>query len=735
MSAPTPTPADATAPLRPGRWQPWRQWPRDTRDTLFQLLLIGWITLPHLGHLPLWCGALTALVLLWRAQIALRGASLPGRWTVVVVLGVAVALTLLTERTLLGREAGVTLLVVLLALKTLELRARRDAMVLFFLGFFLVLTNALYSQSLLTALAMLVATWGLLTALVLAHMPVGRPPLARAGRVALRSALLGLPVMAVVFVLFPRLGPLWGLPHDSVGRTGLSGSLRLGGVSELANDDSIAFRVRFDAPGGQAPALRADDLYFRGPVLSRFDGLEWSASVFATTRNPQRMPDLQVSGPPLGYELVLEPIRLPLLPLLEATPQRAGSAPVLPDWTVWQGTDLQWRTDRLVTERLRLRAEAHTRFQHGLAIDGAELDALRRLPEGYNPRVLAWARGVREQLAGADPRTLATAVMAQVRQGGYAYTLAPPPYGRDAIDEFWFDGKEGFCEHYATAFVTVMRAMGVPARVVTGYQGAEPPDADGWRIVRQSHAHAWAEYWQAGSGWLRADPTAAVAPERVRASRALPPRPGLVAGALRTMNPALADRLRRAWENLDNRWTLWVMGWSRTRQFDLLQHLGVPQPDTADLARALVLLLAGAASVGALWAWRDRHRQDPRQRLHGAVLHALQRAGVAARPHQPLRQLAAAVRARHDGPAAEAVAQALLTLEQLRYAPGPGPGLGPRPHGALRADERRAWRALRAAAARLPACAAPAQAVPSALATHVDHPATPVGDAPPPSRS
>ncbi|OYU74271.1 MAG: transglutaminase, partial [Burkholderiales bacterium PBB5] len=182
----------------------WRQWPRETRDTLFQLVLIAWIVVPHLGHLAGWCSTLTAVVLLWRAQLALTGGPLPSRWKVMALLAIAVGLTVWTERTLLGREAGVTLLVVLMGLKTLELRARRDAMVVFFLGFFLVLTDCLYSQSLLTALAMLIATWGLLTALVLANMPVGKPPLLRAGLLAARSAVLGLPLMAALFLLFPR---------------------------------------------------------------------------------------------------------------------------------------------------------------------------------------------------------------------------------------------------------------------------------------------------------------------------------------------------------------------------------------------------------------------------------------------------------------------------------------------------------------------------------------------------
>ena len=642
----------------------WRQWPRDTRDTLFQLLVIGWTLVPHLGHLPFWCGALTAVVLVWRALLALSNGPLPGRWKVMGVLVVAVGLTAWSERTLLGREAGVMMLVVLVALKTLELRARRDAMVVFFLGFFLALTHCLYSQSLLTALSMLVSTWGLLTALVLANMPVGRPPLRRAGAVAARSALLGLPLMAMLFLLFPRFGPLWGLPPDGVGRTGLSGSLRLGGVANLANDDTIAFRIRFD---GAAP--RPEALYFRGPVLSRFDGVEWQPSIFATARAAPRPLDLRTSGAPVHYEMLLEPIRLALLPMLEATPAPAGNAPMLVDWQPWLGHDLQWHTDRLVGERLRVRAQAWTRFEHGRQIEEDELSSMRSLPPGFNPRSIAWAQQVRARLGDADARTLAAALMAYVRQADFVYTLQPGSYGSDAIDEFWLDRREGFCEHYATSFVVLMRAMGVPARVVTGYQGAEPPDADGFRVVRQSHAHAWAEYWSPDAGWVRADPTAAVAPERVRASRSLPPQPGLVAGALNTMNPELASRLRRAWEQVDNRWNQWVMGYSRTRQFNLLRALGVESPDWADVARVMVIALSAVASAGALWAWHDRRRQDPWTRLHGRLCSRLRAAGVPAQPHHPPRTLAAMVRQRH-GTAGDALALLLDGLDQRRYAPG-----------------------------------------------------------------
>jgi transglutaminase-like putative cysteine protease len=653
----------ASGTLR-ARLSAWRQWPRETRDTLFQLALITWIVIPHLGHLAGWCAALTAVVLLWRAQLAITGGPLPGRWKVMALLAVAVGLTVWTERTLLGREAGVTLLVVLMGLKTLELRARRDAMVVFFLGFFLVLTDCLYSQSLLTALAMLIATWGLLTALVLANMPVGKPPLWRAGLLAARSALLGLPLMAALFLLFPRFGPLWGLPQDSGGRTGLSGTLRLGGVADLARDETIAFRVRFEGEGPPSEAL-----YFRGPVLSRFDGVEWLPSVFVGARNPNHTAELRTAGAPVRYEMMLEPIRLALLPLLEATPDDAASAPQLPDWTLWLGHDLQWHTDRLVGERLRFRAQAWPRFAHGQRTDEAELASLRQLPPGYNPRTIAWAQQMRAQLGDVDARTLAAALQAHIRQANYVYTLQPGSYGSDAIDEFWLDRRQGFCEHFATAWVVVMRALGVPARVVTGYQGAEEPDADGFRIVRQSHAHAWAEYWMAGAGWQRIDPTAAVAPERVRASRALQAQPGFVAGAFQNVNPALATQLRRAWELLDSRWNQWVMGYSRSRQFDLLRQLGVHQPDWADLAKALMGLLSAAALAGAAWAWLDKHRQDPWLRLQGRLARRLQQAGINAQPHHPPRTLAALVRQQH-GAAGEALARALETLDQQRYAPG-----------------------------------------------------------------
>ena len=290
-----------------------------------------------------------------------RNLRLPGRAPIAALLISAVLLTLWSEQSLFGKEAGVTMLVVLMSLKTLELRARRDALVVFFLGFFLVLTHFLYSQSLFTALAMLVSVWGLLTALVLAHMPVGKPSLRQAGALAARSALFGAPFMVALFILFPRIGPLWGMPQDALGRTGLSGTLRLGGVAEVANDDSIAFRVRPD----EGLVLQPESLYFRGPVLTRFDGVEWRRRVLVAPPGVSRVSEIvRTQGVGLRYEMTLEPIRLPLLPLLEITPNRPDAAPQLEGYTVTLRPDLQWQTDRIVTERVRFSARAWPRFEY-----------------------------------------------------------------------------------------------------------------------------------------------------------------------------------------------------------------------------------------------------------------------------------------------------------------------------------------------------------------------------------
>ncbi len=662
----------------PGGQRPAQRWsvgatlPRDTRDTLFLLAVIGWVAFMQVGHTPWWCTALTAGVLVWRTTLALRGLHLPG-WPVRVgLLGLTLAATFMTHSTLIGRDAGVTLIVVLLALKTLEMRARRDAFVVFFLAFFTLLTHFFYSQSLLTAAGILVALLGLLTALVNAHMPVGRPPLSQAARIAGGMALMGAPIMLVLFLLFPRLSPLWGMPgQDETGRSGLSGSMKVGQIAQLVLDDNIALRVRFEGrppPQGQ--------LYFRGPVLSSFDGSEWRALRSGFPQSMALPTDLRVSGEPVRYQVTMEPNRRPWLFVLEATPQ----GPEVPDNAVRMNNELQWFTQRPINTLVRYSAESYPTFRYGPQSQAVALQDQIALPGGFNPRTLALAQALRREHGTgpeATPR-LIDAVMNRLRTGGYSYTLEPGLYGQNTADEFWFDKREGFCEHIASSFVILMRALDIPARIVTGYQGGELNGVDGYWTVRQRDAHAWAEVWLQGQGWVRVDPTSAVAPGRVGSFERLRAPQGALAGAIGNFNPNLTAQLRAAWEAMNNSWNQWVLNYTQGRQLDLLKNLGFSSPSWTDLAYVLIGVVVLVSLLGAAWTLWERQQHDPWLRLLRRARTRLHKLGLESADHTPPRELALRVQQRWnhdnvDAGAAARLAQWLLRLEAQRYArPGSG---------------------------------------------------------------
>ena len=700
----------------------WHAPSREARDTVFMLALIGWTVMPHLFHLPLWVTGLSLGVLAWRGWLGWRQAPLPGRTAVMALLGLAAVLTFAGQQTIVSKDAGVTLLVVLMALKTLELRARRDALVVFFLGFFLVLTTFLYSQSILTALGTGLSVWGWLTALTLAHIPAGRPTIRQAATLAGRAALIGTPVMIALFVLFPRIGPLWP-SASATNRTGLSDHLELGSIAEVASDDSIAFRLRFDGPAPQP-----SQMYFRGPVLSETDGRDWRPQSLFDPRAGHvrglRTFGLQAQGRAVNYEVTLEPTQANWLPLLELTPPSmpAAGTPVNPA-TAGQGVqvldqadvqpladlDVQWRTRRPITQRVRLRATAHLE-DHIVGATAQDLREDLALPPAFFPRTRAWAaewlrthpgRGVPGGPIDADG--VVASVYDYIGTAGFTYTLAPGAYEADPVDEFWLNRKRGFCEHFATSFVVVLRAMGIPARLVTGYQGTDAQPADGWWIVRQSNAHAWAEYWNPQRGWVRADPTAAVAPDRIERGRAIQPAAGLVGNAFNTLSPGMVERLRTLREVMDNRWQQWVLGYNRNAQFDLLKKVGIGSPDTEDVSRVLVIVISAAAAFAAGVAWWDARRRTPGQRLARRLAKALAPLaahGVAPAAHESPGVLAGALRRRFGRPA-DALASRLEAMERARYGPAAAAGATP---------DAAAWRALRAAARALAATLAASEA-------------------------
>ena len=569
---------------------------------------------PHASHLPLWLTALAGLALLWRGWLWRQNERLPARWLLTALVLLAVAGIGWQFRTLLGRDSGVALLVLFMAMKPMEMHSRRDAIVVVMLGFFLLLTHYFYSQSIPTGLWLLSATGLLVATLIRVHG--GAQPL----RIVLRQAglmlLQAVPIMLAAFLLFPRVsGPLWGLPRDAYsGLTGLSDQMAPGSLNNLIQSGDIAFRVQFD---GKAPLQSR--LYWRGPVLERFDGLTWSAI-------PRRRPPASAT-PSIETQTGSPSIRY--VSTLEAHNQRwllALDLPVaIPDNSTLMST-FEVRSREPVVARTRFTFTSVTDFHAGLGETREMLQAALQLPPNKNPRSQALAATWRAEYE--SPEQIAAAALRNFREEAFFYTLQPPLLGQNTVDDFLFASRRGFCEHYASAFVFLMRAAGVPARVVTGYQGGEINPVDGYLTVRQSDAHAWAEIWIDGKGWQRVDPTAAVAPSRIERGigAALPandPLPALV-----RLDTDWLRNLRNRWEATNNAWNQWVLGYNPERQRDLLSRLGLHEPDWQKMTWALAMVCAVLLAIVTVWTLYQKRSGTPAQRAWLAYCDRLRRLGV-----------------------------------------------------------------------------------------------------------
>ncbi len=625
-------------------------------DMTALLVGLGIVIAPHALRAPLWVAALTLGMYAWRAAaVRLRGI-LPPSALLLAITALASLGVWLEFRALFGRTPGITLLVVFSGLKLLESRNQRDAAAVVFLTWFLAITNFLYTQSIVTALGMLAAVAASVAALVGFAAP------RRALRANLRTAGLllvqALPAAALLFVLFPRVqGPLWGLPQDAyAGLAGLSDSMAPGNISRLILSDAIAFRVEF---AGEPPRRRF--LYWRGPVLWDFDGRTWrlGAPGFAELETPKG------GSARYDYAVVLEPHNRNWLFALETPATLPPRARALDD-------------GRLVTlspVRQRMRYEMTSVIDAPPDPDEAPHNLRRalRLPPGFNPRATALALGWREtagSTAGSDAEVLARAVEF-FRRERLLYTTEPPLLGRDSVDEFLYDTRAGFCEHFSSAFVFLMRAAGVPARVVTGYQGGDPNPVDGKFTVRQSDAHAWAEVFLAGSGWTRADPTALAVPGRLEAGLERAVEASQLPLLLRPELEWLRG-LRYNWEALTYQWNLWVLGYNPERQRDLMARLGMRDADWVELASALFALLGGFVGALLLWSLSRTARPDPVQAAWLRFCRKLGARGVARSPQEGPRDFSE--RAARSLPAARKAILGIGALYiALRYGAAPPP--------------------------------------------------------------
>jgi protein-glutamine gamma-glutamyltransferase len=624
------------------------------RDTGIHSLLgvLTAVLAPHVERIPIWVSIAVAAVLAWRAWIAWIDRALPRKWVLIALTIIGTAGIVADYGPRMGRDASVALLAVMLALKVLELKTLRDATVVICLGFFLIITSFLYSQTILTALYMLAVMIWLTATLIAFQDRCGTLSPARALRTASILTAQAAPLMLALFVLFPRVnGPLFGFPQaTATGVSGLSDSMSPGSLSNLGLSDDVAFRVQFES----APP-KPHSLYWRGPVLWEFDGRTWTMGSAGTTATGGVRH--QSDGAAIHYTVTLEPHYMRwvfAIDLPTAAPPDAALT-----------NDYQLLSLRPIRNRLRYEVSSHLGYRYGVAEQPDLLKRALRLPRGYNPKARELADRIRAE--SATDRDAVSNVLNRFRNELFFYTLVPPELGRDSVDEFLFVTRRGFCEHYASAFVFLMRAAGVPARVVTGYQGGEMNPLGNYLIVRQSEAHAWAEVWLKDQGWVRVDPTAAVSPARIQAGigAALPagdPLPISVRG-----NFALLNRLRFTWDAMANSWNQWVLGYTPDRQLKLLQDVGFDAATWQTLT-ALLMSVAGVL-VGALALLVLRQMRllpaDPVVRAWRAFCRKLARRGTLKQPGEGPRDFARRAAAEHPSlePEIAAIAELYLSLQ------------------------------------------------------------------------
>ncbi len=582
----------------------------DLRGLELALVALPVAALPHVWHQPPWITALVVLAIAARAWLLGTGRPAPSLGVMSVLAVIAGGLTFAQFGTVFGQEAGTALLLVMIAFKLLETRNRRDIVIALFLGYFVVVTTYFFDQSILIAAYSLLATWLLTAALIQVHAGrvIPRPRLARQAGAMLLHAL---PFMLILFFVFPRVeGPLWGDPQrEQTARTGLSGELNPGDIANLLQDESTALRVEFDR---QVPPLRAQ--YWRALVMTDFDGRRWSADENRSVIQPTAADTDNV----IRYTATLEPTRARYLPMLDYPSALPEDAELRANYQVLR--------DRPVTSRIQYSAEAALTTPPGAGeptLDPQERTRALHLPPSAAPRsraeVALW-----RATHGDDDRAIIQAALQRFSAEPYRYTLQPPRLEDDTTDTFLFETQAGYCEHYASAFAVLMRAADIPTRVVTGYQGGAWQARGEYLRLRNADAHAWNEVWLDGEGWIRVDPTAAIAPERIEQGL-----PGLASDTGEEI-PGFLRRgeglswLQRARFGMDDwgdfvrfRWESWVLAFDPERQRELFARLGL---DSQDWRSVLIALGAGFGSLALIaltWVGlrRPRQRHAPADRV------------------------------------------------------------------------------------------------------------------------
>jgi transglutaminase-like putative cysteine protease len=554
------------------------------------LLLGGFLgaVLLNAHHTALWCLPLALGAVAWRARSLRVTPRLPARYLRTGVAGLLTLAVLVGFHTLNGIEAGSSLLVAMATLKLTETVHRRDWLIVLGAALFLLLAACLDGQALWLLPLYAAELWILCSALYGLGAGADAPPARALLRRSALSLAVALPFALLLFLFVPRLpGSFWALPQPNQAFTGLGDEMSPGSISQLTQSGDPALRVRFD--GALPPAA---ERYWRGPVLHDFDGYTWRRH----RADLGRAPPLQYQGPAYSYEITLEPNQHNILIALEL-PQ--GLPDTLPN--AYPTFDYQLIAPAPVSRITSYRLQSYPQHRTDTPLSAAVRRLDLQLPSGRNPRSVELAHSLRSAADGDGPYV--DAVLDYLRRGGFTYTLEPPLLNLDSVDDLLFRTHEGFCGHYASAFVMLMRAGGVPARVVTGYLGGIWNRYGEYLYITQSDAHAWAEVWLDGQGWVRVDPTAVVAPGRL--TEELDDLLPAAAGGRRLLDsPWIVDAVQ-AWQGLNAWWQDEFVGFDFAKQLGLLGRFGVRNHELQALA---LLLAAGAGIWLALIAWGLRPR-------------------------------------------------------------------------------------------------------------------------------
>ncbi|OOZ37559.1 transglutaminase TgpA family protein [Solemya velesiana gill symbiont] len=607
--------------------------PLNNRELTALIILLIMTMAPHVLHLNGWISGFFIAAVFLRLVALKTPKALPGRFLLFLLTAGGLTNVLAHYPLLMGKEAGVALLTSMMGLKLLELKTRRDLFITVFLAFFTLVTLFLFRQEIALVGYVLLVAWGLGAVLVEAsrseHSANLLVPLRKSGIMLLQAV----PVMIVLFVFFPRFtGPLWNLGFDSRAATaGLSDRISPGSISKLILSEEVAFRVNFE---DKIPPN--SNLYWRGPVLWQTDGFYWN-------EGPQQRPrklKLQVAGEPVAHTVTLEPTHRRWLFALDLPQKRPPNSIHMPDFQLLNLKPLD--------QRIRYSLTSWTEYNTG-PLQEDELQRGLQLPPNITPRMEELVAGWKAEAEG--PVEIVETALKFFREQPFFYTLIPPLTLDNPADEFLFETRRGFCEHYATSFTLLMRLVGIPTRVVTGYQGGELNPMGGYLVVRQADAHAWSEVWLAGSGWVRIDPTAAVAPQRI--DRSFNPnidRSFDIGEPIKfnlkesDLVKRLVNQLRWGWDSINSSWHNWVLGYTMERQGSLMAMLGFSFLRGYKLALGMVLITATVVFGLAILLWNQTIiKTDPIQKAFLRYCKKLSRIGIVRNPWEGPRDLATRV--------------------------------------------------------------------------------------------